>query len=309
MQQVQQSAMMVSHNSQQQQPQLAQWQADRICTAAASGSPIALTAALTAVGVTVDVATSVDRSVDDAAYAANIVNCRDSVRCLTPLHCAATAAAAAAAGPESDQVDAGAGDCAASLLVLGANPNARDGHGCTPLHYAARYASPKVCQCLLTCRSTRIDLRNAWGRTALMFAAWGGDESGAVSGAGDSEIKRLVIARSLLRAGANVDIRDSRGRTALMWSALNAKVALLRLLLNSGADWRRRNFDGLTAAQLAQREGHVEVAQLLAAVADNALKSPSGVASAPAEGQDGAASKEGAPGTEAAGVNASTGTS
>ena len=64
---------------------------------------------------------------------------------------------------------------------------------------------------------------------------------------------RLEVVQQLLTHGVDVDIaRQSDGCTALMVAARDGGVAVLGMLLEAGADWRLRNGDGETAAEMAQ---------------------------------------------------------
>ena len=70
--------------------------------------------------------------------------------------------------------------------------------------------------------------------------------------------------RLLISRGAPVDGRGSpSGHTPLHEAAFNGDVALVRLLLGSGADRRLRSGDGQTALEIADRHGRREVAKLL----------------------------------------------
>ena len=85
-------------------------------------------------------------------------------------------------------------------------------------------------------------------RTALMFAASMG-HAGAVA--------------ALLHRGAEVDALDSaHGRTALIFAAFRGSAECVRLLLKAGADAALRA-SGKTAFEVAEMQGHAEVAALL----------------------------------------------
>ena len=84
------------------------------------------------------------------------------------------------------------GDAArvSELLAAGADPNAADGAGRTPLHWLCGYGGDEAPDTLLTLlahRETRVDARDAEGFTPLMLAA---------------DRAREAVAEALLAAGA-----------------------------------------------------------------------------------------------------------
>jgi ankyrin repeat protein len=60
-----------------------------------------------------------------------------------------------------------------------------------------------------------------------------------------------------------VNAVNSSGQTALMLAALRGDDTLVELLLQAGADTRRTDRSGATAADLALRAGHEALAQRL----------------------------------------------
>jgi hypothetical protein len=74
----------------------------------------------------------------------------------------------------------------------------------------------------------------------------------------------LQGAREALARGANADhARQPDGRTALMLAAQRGDAAMVRLLIDSGADIQRLDRDGLSAADWARRAGQTGVLPLL----------------------------------------------
>lgn len=61
---------------------------------------------------------------------------------------------------------------------------------------------------------------------------------------------------------------DAQGMTPLMWAAWYGRTALVRRLLERGADAAAREARGATALMLAAERGHLEAAQLLCPRAD-----------------------------------------
>ncbi|MEZ4388857.1 MAG: ankyrin repeat domain-containing protein [Candidatus Krumholzibacteriia bacterium] len=83
----------------------------------------------------------------------------------------------------------------------------------------------------------------------------------------------VALVRRLLDAGANVDLGDANGDTALNWAAYSGQVEAARLLLDAGAD---PNLAGHgNALQIAIRRGHEELVQILS-LAMEARRTPGG---------------------------------
>jgi hypothetical protein len=114
------------------------------------------------------------------------------------------------------------------LLDTGADVNARDAEGNTPLILAAFYASPECLELLIE-KGADVNAANKAGATPLIRAAT------------DHEKTRLLVA-----AGANVRVRTARGNTPLILAARRAGNApTAALLLERGADPTERNDAGV----------------------------------------------------------------
>jgi ankyrin repeat protein len=106
-----------------------------------------------------------------------------------------------------------------ALVRDGADVNAKDRHGETPLMYAASAGSLDAMKFLLS-HGAEVNAQNQFGSTALIWSAT------------DLEKVRLLIAH-----GANPNLATKRGRTALLIAALSDQSeAIVRLLLEKGAD-------------------------------------------------------------------------
>lgn len=72
-----------------------------------------------------------------------------------------------------------------------------------------------------------------------------------------------ALVRSLLDAGANADVTNDYGATPLTEAIKLADVALVRMLLDAGADPDSPNQDNQTALMLASHIGSLEIAEML----------------------------------------------
>ena len=108
------------------------------------------------------------------------------------------------------------------------------------------------------------DLKNSNGAPALVVAAAN---------------KRLGIVRMLIKAGANLElvteglvkrfvmgaqVVDTHNDTALTMGAQVGALEVVEALLRAGADPSHKGYEGRTAAEWAQENGHRQVAALLA---------------------------------------------
>lgn len=133
-------------------------------------------------------------------------------------------------------------ESAYKALQSGADPNAKDVYGRTPLMWASAFIAEDRNQTLhmLLSRGARVDERDNEGATALHIAA---------AGAWMTELETLID------AGAPIDARDSAGRTALMWAAAGEHGRFrVELLLKRGADPFAKDNSGRTALDLAYRD-------------------------------------------------------
>lgn len=146
---------------------------------------------------------------------------------------------------------------------------------------ALREDAMKVFRVFLEHPGTNLETQAANGNTALMMAAFKRNRpavdallaSGAAvnkpgwtalhyaAAAGDEDIVRLLLAR-----GATVDSvspNASGSYTPMMMAAREGHDGTALLLIAHGADRLRKNSEGLTAVQLAERAGKPRVARAL----------------------------------------------
>ena len=107
-----------------------------------------------------------------------------------------------------------------ACLAAGADPNARDENGSTPLHWAATWGRTSAVRALLEA-GAKPDARDKEGRTALHDAARWGHES---------------VVEALLDAGAKPNARgDVLGVTPLHMAAYEGHASVVKALLDAGA--------------------------------------------------------------------------
>lgn len=182
----------------------------------------------------------------------------------------------------------GTGTALETLLGAGANVNARDSRGVTPLMEAA-LAGDLRSMSLLVKHGAAINARRKNGHTALMAAVrsrgleavWflvdrGADvnvqaEESVSSNSKDTALTmaasrgRAGILRALLGRDADIHARNAMGYTALMQAACSDYVNAesVRVLLHAGSDITAKGEDGETALSLASKRGHTEIVDLL----------------------------------------------
>ena len=173
-------------------------------------------------------------------------------------------------------------DLARALLQRGAKPDVTNNYGSSPLAEAVKVANPRLVEMLLDAGSN-VEAPNQEGQTALMLAA---------------RAASLEVAELLVRHGANVNAKEKwRGQTALMWAADARSGALTRFLIAHKADvnaralandWptqmtgeprnQYRPTGGLSPLLYAARSGCTDcAAALLDAGADTNRPNPDGV--------------------------------
>jgi len=169
-----------------------------------------------------------------------------------------------------------------ALLERGARPDAINNYGSSPLAEAVKIADARLVEMLLDAGAD-VEAPNQEGQTALMLAARAGS---------------MDVAEQLVGHGADVNARETwRGQTALMWAADSNSPDLAKLLIDQGADvntraiandWptqltseprnQYRPTGGLTPLLYAARSGCRDcVAAILDAGADIDRPSPDGV--------------------------------
>ncbi|XP_063152418.1 neurogenic locus notch homolog protein 4 [Candoia aspera] len=139
-------------------------------------------------------------------------------------------------------------DAARRLLTAGADVNARDQWGRTPLHSAIAADALGVFQILLRQRQTDLDALADDGTTPLILATRLGVEN---------------MVEELVANHANIQAVDNRGKSALHWAAAVNNVRATLVLLRNGADKDILDNQAQTPLFLAAREGSYQAVCLL----------------------------------------------
>jgi ankyrin repeat protein len=189
------------------------------------------------------------------------------------------------AGSYEDFFGAIGRDDAASIVTLlqrGFDPNSRGPKGQVPLTLALQAQSLKVAWVLLDHPDLDIDAPNEADETPLMMAALKGElaaaqrllERGArIHRSGWSPLHYAAtgtepkMVEMLLDRGAPVEAASPNRTSPLMMAARYGSDDSVALLLAHGADARRRNELGMTAADFARSVGRAALAARLDAAA------------------------------------------
>jgi ankyrin repeat protein len=196
-----------------------------------------------------------------------------------------------AAGQAASSVDAQLleaariGDTAAvqQLLQKGANIEAKDKYGRTPLMVADIYDNTNVMKLLLD-KGANIEAKDKYDKTPLIAAATYGkvevvklllDKGANIAAEHDGETSLILAANEgkvevvklLLDRGDNIEAKATAfpydGDTALIRASYQGRSEMVKLLLDRGANIEARNKNGNTALITAAENGHTEIVKLL----------------------------------------------
>ncbi|RYP21555.1 hypothetical protein DL765_002191 [Monosporascus sp. GIB2] len=132
------------------------------------------------------------------------------------------------------------------LLDKGADIEAKDEYGRTPLLLAALFKYEAVVRLLLD-KGADIEAQDQSGLTPLLLAASHGHKT---------------IVELLLDRGANIEAKDESGWTPLFLAILNGHKTVVELLLDRGADIEAKEEYGETPLLMAASDGYKTIVEL-----------------------------------------------
>ena len=154
-----------------------------------------------------------------------------------------------------------------SLVSKGVSPNSIDAKGELMLNLAIKDKSEDVITFLVANKATDVDISNKFGETPLMIASIEGnlplvkmliqERNAQINHIGWTPLHyscargHLAVAQYLIANGAVVDSLSPGNTTPLMMAVQSGNEALVKLLLDKGADLQVRNSQGFTAIDIA----------------------------------------------------------
>src|SRR5882757_2269459 len=163
---------------------------------------------------------------------------------------AAAGTAVAADNSLAGLIQAGHRDAALKMIAAGADVNAAQGDGTTPLHWAAYKIDADLVKALLQ-RGAKPDVINNYGSSPLAEAV---------------KVANAGLVKMLLDAGSNVEVPNQEDQTALMLAARAGSVDVADLLVRHGANVNaKEKWRGQTALMWAADAGSAAMTRFLIA--------------------------------------------
>jgi len=143
-----------------------------------------------------------------------------------------------------------------SLIAQGADVNAKDSYGNTPLEMAVGNKLKDIVELLIS-NGADVNAKHIFEKTCLMEAVRGNCKD---------------IVQILISNGADVNARDHTGITVLMFAVsyrhfVDSEDAIqediIKLLISKGADVNAKTDEGTTALSLANYKGYSDIVKLL----------------------------------------------
>ena len=133
------------------------------------------------------------------------------------------------------------------LIANGAEVNAKNNFGWTPLHYAAQGKAAAAAKTLID-SGAEVNAKNEGGWTPLHWAA---------------VLNAAEVAKLLIDSGAEVNAKENFGWTPLDYAAQGNAAEVAKTLIDSGAEVNAKNDDGYTPLDYAANTNATEVAKVL----------------------------------------------
>ncbi len=135
------------------------------------------------------------------------------------------------------------------LVENGANVNAKDNDGWTPLHWAASKNNLDMVKYLVETGKADVNAKTSYGTTPLYWAA---------------EKNNLDMVKYLVENGANVNAKASYGTTPLHKATLNNNLEMVKYLVETGkADVNAKDNNGETPLHWAACNNYLEMVKYL----------------------------------------------
>jgi ankyrin repeat protein len=138
-------------------------------------------------------------------------------------------------------------DIAIELINAGADVNAKDSYGATPLIFAGISGATEVMEALIK-KGADVKAKNYMGRTALIEVLTSENEH------------KPDIVQTLIDAGADVNARANFGSTAFMMAAASQ---FAKAMIDAGADVNAKNDEGKTALMMVVAYGYAQAVKTL----------------------------------------------
>jgi ankyrin repeat protein len=133
------------------------------------------------------------------------------------------------------------------MINAGADVNAKDKYGWTPLSCASRNGHLDVVIALMGAGAD-LNAKTNDGWTLLHFASYSG---------------HMDIVTALINIGAELNAKDVDGDTPLHLASYNGHTDVAIALINAGADVNAKTNDGYKPLHIASKEGHTDFAKAL----------------------------------------------
>jgi ankyrin repeat protein len=147
-----------------------------------------------------------------------------------------------------DAASSGRTDMIDTMVRAGADVNAYDPRGFTPLILAAYNGHLDTVEALIAAKGDACKPDATQGNTAQMGVAFKGYDD---------------VAKRLIAAGCDVNARNRQGQTALMMAAMFDRKAQVAMLQSAGAKAAIADDKGRTAASVARDQGNEAMGKAL----------------------------------------------